>query len=105
MTHGRQASHFGRLAKVEFPRFQEDDVRGWVFRCDQFFNIDNTPNDEKVKIVYVHLSDKALLWHRQYIIINGQLFSLVLIPDEEDCFEDCLEEESMKGIQEMPQIS
>ncbi|GKD49396.1 RNA-directed DNA polymerase like protein, partial [Tanacetum coccineum] len=189
MTHGRQASHFGRLAKVEFPRFQEDDVRGWVFRCDQFFNIDNTPNDEKVKIVYVHLSDKALIWHRQYIIINdaysltrlqeaileavkkknkptgtfvnnrfgnggsyggtskptllpkpntsivlvnvpirkqlsqkeykkkaqnlcfyydlkyvlrhkcvGKLFSLVLIPDEEDCFEDYLEEEMAKKL-------
>ncbi|GKF43829.1 hypothetical protein Tco_0130381, partial [Tanacetum coccineum] len=29
----------------------------------------NTPNDEKVKIVSVHLSDKALLWHRQYLTV------------------------------------
>nr|GEX87335.1 phospholipase-like, aminotransferase-like mobile domain protein [Tanacetum cinerariifolium] len=58
----------GILAKVEFPKFQEDDVRGWVFRCDQFFSIDNTSNEEKVKIVSVHLTDKALLWHRSSLI-------------------------------------
>ncbi|GJY14993.1 retrotransposable element Tf2 [Tanacetum coccineum] len=69
MNQGRQANQFGRSAKVEFPKFQRDDVRGWVFKCDQFFIIDNTPNDEKVKIVSVHLSDKALLWHRQYLTV------------------------------------
>ncbi|GJU73050.1 reverse transcriptase, partial [Tanacetum coccineum] len=72
MQKGRQANQFGRLAKVEFPKFQEDDVRGWVFRCDQFFSIDNTSNEEKVKIFSVHLTDKALLWHRQYLSVNGE---------------------------------
>nr|GEV01626.1 uncharacterized protein [Tanacetum cinerariifolium] len=68
MNQGRQANQFGRLAKVKFPKFQEDDLREWVFRCDQFFSIDNTSNEEKVKIVSVHLTDKALLWHRVTII-------------------------------------
>ncbi|GJR15631.1 RNA-directed DNA polymerase like protein [Tanacetum coccineum] len=58
--------------KVEFLKFQGDDVRGWAFRCEQFFSIDNTPNEDKVKIVSVHLSDKALLWHRQYLSVNGE---------------------------------
>ncbi|GKA43026.1 hypothetical protein Tco_0735686 [Tanacetum coccineum] len=31
------------------------------------FLIDNTPPEEKVRIVSVHLSDKALLWHRQRV--------------------------------------
>ncbi|GKA65822.1 reverse transcriptase, partial [Tanacetum coccineum] len=36
----------------------------------------------------------------------GQLFSLILVPqEEEDCFEDCLEEENMEVSQELPQIS
>ncbi|GJS94714.1 putative mitochondrial protein [Tanacetum coccineum] len=47
MNQGRQANQFGRLAKVEFPKFQGDDVR-------------------------VHLSDKALLWHRQFLSVNGE---------------------------------
>ncbi|GJZ46112.1 RNA-directed DNA polymerase, eukaryota, reverse transcriptase zinc-binding domain protein [Tanacetum coccineum] len=51
MNQGRQANQFGRLTKVEFPKFQEDDVSGWAFRCDQFFSIDDTSNEEKV---FVH---------------------------------------------------
>nr|GEX02953.1 hypothetical protein [Tanacetum cinerariifolium] len=42
----RQANQFGRLEKVEFLKLQRD-VRGWAFRCDQFFIIYNTPNKEK----------------------------------------------------------
>ncbi|GJZ52664.1 putative mitochondrial protein [Tanacetum coccineum] len=47
MNQGRQANLFGRLAKVEISKFQGDDVKGWAFRCDRFFSIDNTPNEEK----------------------------------------------------------
>nr|GEW44036.1 hypothetical protein [Tanacetum cinerariifolium] len=47
---GRQANQFDKLAKVEFPKFQGDDVRGWVFMCEQFFLIDNTPPEEKLII-------------------------------------------------------
>nr|GEU90345.1 retrotransposable element Tf2 [Tanacetum cinerariifolium] len=72
MNQGRQDNQFGRLVKVEFPKFQGDDVRGWAFRCDQFFSMDNTPNEEKVKIVSVYWSDKDLLWHRQFLSVNGK---------------------------------
>ncbi|GJU98276.1 hypothetical protein Tco_1327547 [Tanacetum coccineum] len=52
VNHGtrRQANQFGRLAKVEFLKYHRDDVRGWVFRCEQFFLIDNTPPEEKAII-------------------------------------------------------
>ncbi|GJX33910.1 hypothetical protein Tco_0245467 [Tanacetum coccineum] len=69
---GRQANQFGRLEKVEFPKFQGDDVRGWAFKCDQFFIINNTSNEEKVKIVSVHSSNKDLLWQRQFLSVNGE---------------------------------
>ncbi|GKC81123.1 glycoside hydrolase, catalytic domain-containing protein, partial [Tanacetum coccineum] len=36
---------------------------------------------------------------------TSQLFSLVLVPDEEDCFEDYLEEDNIEVSQEMPLIS
>ncbi|GJY93093.1 retrotransposable element Tf2 [Tanacetum coccineum] len=68
----RQASQFSRLAKVEFPKFYGEDVMGWIFKYDQFFLIDSTPEEEKVKIVSVHLFDKALLWHRQLIKSKGE---------------------------------
>ncbi|GJS91875.1 hypothetical protein Tco_0774511 [Tanacetum coccineum] len=68
----RQANQFSRLAKVEFSKFYGEDVLGWIFKCDQFFLIDNTPDEAKVKIVSVHLFDKALLWHRQLIKSKGE---------------------------------
>ncbi|GKA14728.1 reverse transcriptase [Tanacetum coccineum] len=71
----RQANQFSRLAKVEFPKFNGNDVLGWIFKCDQFFLIDNTLEEEKVKIIYVHLFDKALLWHRQLIKTKGENIS------------------------------
>ncbi|GKB32364.1 putative mitochondrial protein [Tanacetum coccineum] len=71
----RHANQFSRLAKVEFPKFNGDDVLGWIFKCDQFFLIDNTLEEEKVKIIYVHLFDKALLWHRQLIKTKGENIS------------------------------
>ncbi|GJW69439.1 retrotransposable element Tf2 [Tanacetum coccineum] len=61
---GRQANQFSRLANVESLKFQRDNVRDWAFKCDQFFAVDNTLAVEKVKIMYVRLDDKALLWHR-----------------------------------------
>ncbi|GJT62999.1 ty3-gypsy retrotransposon protein [Tanacetum coccineum] len=68
----RNANQFSRLAKVEFPKFSGEDVMGWIFKCDPFFLIDNTPKEEKVKIIFVHLFDKALLWHRQLIKTKGE---------------------------------
>ncbi|GKA03550.1 hypothetical protein Tco_0676331 [Tanacetum coccineum] len=68
----RQANQFNRVAKVEFPKFYGEDVLGWIFKCDLFFLIDSTPEEEKVKIISVHLFDKALLWHRQLIKSKGE---------------------------------
>nr|GEU77556.1 putative reverse transcriptase domain-containing protein [Tanacetum cinerariifolium] len=50
--------------------WQGDNVRDWEFKCDQFFSVDNTPEMEKVKIVYAHLDDKALFWHKQFVKIH-----------------------------------
>ncbi|GJU71509.1 transposon ty3-I gag-pol polyprotein, partial [Tanacetum coccineum] len=49
----RQANQFSRLAKVEFSKFNGDDVLGWMFKCDQFFLIDNTLEEEKLSRVEV----------------------------------------------------
>jgi len=55
------------MAKVEFPRFDGKDVRGWIYRCEQFFEVDETPVRSRVKIAAIHLEDKALMWHQSYM--------------------------------------
>ena len=59
---GGYMSH-SRITKIDLPKFNGDDVRGWLFRCEQLFLIDQVNEFEKVNLVSIHLYDKALLWH------------------------------------------
>ncbi|PKI64042.1 hypothetical protein CRG98_015574 [Punica granatum] len=56
-----------RIGKLEFPRFCGDGVRDWLYRCEQFFGVDGTPDDVKVKLVAIHLEGRALQWHQAYV--------------------------------------
>lgn len=52
-------SQYGRLIRMKFPRFSGDDVKGWIYRCQQLFNVDGIADENKVKMALVHLYDKA----------------------------------------------
>ncbi|GJR90562.1 reverse transcriptase [Tanacetum coccineum] len=43
-THNTQ---YGRMSKIEFPKFHGEDVKGWVYRCKQFFKIDGIEEERK----------------------------------------------------------
>lgn len=67
---GGQMQH-SRVAKIDFPKFSGDDVRGWVFRCEQLFMMDQVAEIDKVNLVSIHLYDKALLWHTQFMKLHN----------------------------------
>nr|GEW64266.1 putative mitochondrial protein [Tanacetum cinerariifolium] len=69
-TGSPQLNH-SRMAKIEFPKFSDDDVKGWVCRCEQFFLLEQTSDADKVTLISIHLYDKALFWHRQFVRIHG----------------------------------
>ncbi|KAG8371328.1 hypothetical protein BUALT_Bualt13G0076300 [Buddleja alternifolia] len=56
-----------KVSCVEFPHFGGDDLRGWLYKCEQFFEVDETPPLAKVKLPSVHLQGKALQWHQIYM--------------------------------------
>lgn len=60
-----------RLSKIDFPKFDGSDVQRWIYKCEQFFEVDNTCDNVKVKIVAIHLRGKALLWHQSFIKSRG----------------------------------
>lgn len=72
LTNIGQQLQFGRLTKLEFPRFSGDDVKGWIYRCNQFFKLDNIQDEHKVHLASVHLPDKALAWHWQFVKMRGE---------------------------------
>ncbi|KAL0324846.1 UNVERIFIED_CONTAM: hypothetical protein Scaly_1641400 [Sesamum calycinum] len=56
-----------KCSKVELLKFDGDDLRGWVFKCEQFFEVDDTPSGAKAKLAAVHLEGRALQWHQVYM--------------------------------------
>ncbi|KAG8377410.1 hypothetical protein BUALT_Bualt08G0030100 [Buddleja alternifolia] len=56
-----------KVSRVEFSHFSRDDLRGWLYKCEQFFEVDETLPLAKVKLASVHLEGKALQWHQMYM--------------------------------------
>lgn len=56
-----------RSYQVEFPKFDGVGLRDWLYKCDQFFDVDETPEDLKVKLASCKLEGKALQWHQAYM--------------------------------------
>jgi hypothetical protein len=59
---------------VEFPRFDEDNVSGWLFKANQFFSFSNTPNEYKEVMFAFYIKGNALMWF-QYESYLGLLTS------------------------------
>ncbi|GKA55268.1 gypsy/ty3 retroelement polyprotein [Tanacetum coccineum] len=77
----QRTMQFSRLAKVEFPKFGGEDVRGWMFRCEQFFAIEQTADEGKISLISIHLYDIALMWHRQYVRFMGNTLTWPMYRD------------------------
>nr|GEU50102.1 retrotransposable element Tf2 [Tanacetum cinerariifolium] len=67
----RQNMQFTRVTKIEVSKFEGDDVKGWMYKCEQFFKVDNVADEQKVPLISIHLFDIALMWHRQFMRLLG----------------------------------
>ncbi|GJX95248.1 reverse transcriptase [Tanacetum coccineum] len=50
---------------------QGEYVRGWLFKCEQFFKVDGVAEDQNVNLISIHLYDIALMWHIQFVRLMG----------------------------------
>jgi len=44
-----------RLGKIDFPRFDGSRINEWLFKVEEFFGVDFTPEDLKVKMASIHV--------------------------------------------------
>ncbi|GJU00585.1 putative mitochondrial protein [Tanacetum coccineum] len=65
--HPEPNTPYGKLIKIEFPKFSGDNVKDWVYRCKQFFQIDGVVDGRKVQLASMHMFDAALVWYQQYV--------------------------------------
>nr|GEZ15600.1 hypothetical protein [Tanacetum cinerariifolium] len=57
---GEGSSTFSRMSKLEFLKFYGEGIQGWMLRVKQFFSLDSVHEEDKIKMVSIHLHDKAL---------------------------------------------
>lgn len=49
-----------RLGRFDFSRFSVDQVDSWIYRCEHYFEIDESLADTKLRITVINLEDEAL---------------------------------------------
>lgn len=56
-----------QISKVDFPKFYGKKLKDWLYKCDQFFLLDETPPESRVRLTSIHLEGLALQWHLNYM--------------------------------------
>nr|GEX99419.1 retrotransposon-related protein [Tanacetum cinerariifolium] len=62
------------MTKVDFPKFDGEDVISWLYRVNKFFEMDQIGDDaQKIRLVSMHVFGKALNWHKQFMGKFGEV--------------------------------
>ncbi|GJV97359.1 hypothetical protein Tco_1548936 [Tanacetum coccineum] len=55
-----------RTTSMEATTSQLGRNQGWMYKCEQFFKVDNVPDEQKAPLISIHLFDIALMWHKYF---------------------------------------
>lgn len=89
-----------RLAKLDFPRFDGDNMKEWLSKVEQFFSIDVTPDDLKVGLASMHFDGLASAWHQSLmqsdegpeLLYDWITYRMLLVERFEDVLDDPIAE-------------
>ncbi|XP_076943405.1 uncharacterized protein LOC143613633 [Bidens hawaiensis] len=59
-----------RVGKVDFPKFNGENVEGWIHSFEHFFIIDETPDNAKLRCAVIHLEGDAIEWNQAFMKIR-----------------------------------
>ncbi|KAF9624958.1 hypothetical protein IFM89_016206 [Coptis chinensis] len=54
----------GRSLRIDFLTFEGDYPKSWIFRLEQYQELNHLTNDQMVQLVAVHLTGDAIAWYR-----------------------------------------
>nr|XP_043637841.1 uncharacterized protein LOC122608824 [Erigeron canadensis] len=96
-----------RIGKVEFPKFSDEDVDAWVYRCEHFFTIDETPEAMKLRYSVIHLEGDAIQWHRAFMRTRGATVAEIswndYIRSIKTCFSNAVFEDPLEELASLSQ--
>jgi hypothetical protein len=50
-----------------FPTFNGEDLHKWLFKCTQYFEMEDVADSEKLQIASYYLDGVALYWHQNFL--------------------------------------
>ncbi|KAJ7980562.1 Retrotransposon gag protein [Quillaja saponaria] len=56
-----------RYARMDCPRFEWENFREWMYKMDQFFEVEGVLEMHKIRTVSAHLEGRALHWHQTFM--------------------------------------
>ena len=81
-----------------------ENFKSWLYKCDPFFEVDETPSKAKVRIVAMYLEGKALQWHQVFIkarILRDPLSQEEYMIGLGARFGDCLYDEPLGDLKSL----
>ena len=55
-----------RRPRRDFPSFEGEEVHKWLYKCNQYFDLEEIPETDKLKLASYYLDGLALYWHQNY---------------------------------------
>ncbi|XP_026428500.1 uncharacterized protein LOC113324394 [Papaver somniferum] len=59
-------SKFSRTPKVDFPRFNGSNPRGWALKCERYFSFHKFLDEERVDMAAIHFDSQVDSWFMNY---------------------------------------
>ncbi|KAL8496188.1 hypothetical protein ACS0TY_020047 [Phlomoides rotata] len=92
------------LPKLDFPRFDGSNLRGWILKCNSYFKLVPVSSDShKVTLASMHFDDKAALWYQNYSQKNIELSWAQFVEVLFARFEDIRESKVIDGFNKLKQ--
>lgn len=60
---GSQLNYRARRPKRDFPTFEGEEVHKWLYKCNQYFDLEEIPEVDKLKLASYYLDGMTLYWH------------------------------------------
>ncbi|XP_019250892.1 PREDICTED: leucine-rich repeat extensin-like protein 5 [Nicotiana attenuata] len=64
---------YTKYTKVDFPKFDGEDLRTWLYKVEQIFADQEVTIQQRMKLVSLHFKGDALQWYLGYMRSRGQM--------------------------------
>lgn len=76
IDHRRNPPFYTRSVKIDFPKFEGEDVLPWIYKSEQFFMYYQIPDPHRLEIASIHfdgtmVSDVGEEWHCEFLVSFG----------------------------------